>query len=181
MSPGLHEVEYKLGKQFFSNMESQDVRDADINVKLTVDHKGDFYNLTFDIAGEVTLLCDRCLDDLIYPIEAQYKLAVQYGSDYNDDNDELLIIPESDNTLNVSYMIYDTVELQIPMKHVHPMGKCNRAISAILKKHRARTADDEDSELEDQLIEEMDKDMSIDDGGATDPRWDALKKLTDNE
>lgn len=181
MSPGVHEVEYKLGKQFFVNMESQSVHDADLTVHLTVNHKSDLYYLDFNISGEVTLICDRCLDDLHYPIDTTYAIAVKYGDDYNDDNDDLLVIPESDNTLNVAYMIYETVELAIPMKHVHPLGKCNRAMSAILKKHRARRADeDDDTELEEQLIEEMDHvDMSSDDV-PTDPRWDELKKLTDN-
>lgn len=182
MSPGVHEVEYHLGKQFFADMESQDIHDADLDVKLTVDHKGDFYNLSFHIVGDVTLLCDRCLDELHFPIDATYNIAVEYGEDYNDDNDEVLVIPMSDNTLNVSYMIFDTVELQIPIKHVHPMGKCNRAMSAILKKHRARRPDDEDAELEDQLIDEMDQiDAEGDsDSTPTDPCWDALKKLSDN-
>lgn len=180
MSPGVHEVEYHLGKQFFENMESQDVHDADLTVKLTVNHKMDMYYLDFVVSGEVTLICDRCLDDLHYPLEAKYSIAVKYGDDYNDDNDDLLVIPESDNTLNVAYMIYDTVELQIPMKHVHPLGKCNRAMSAILKKHRAHRADDEDAELEDQLIDEMEQDDNIAASDNIDPRWDELKKLTDN-
>lgn len=184
MSVGVHEFEYRLGKQFFVNMESQDVHDADLLVKLTVTHKNDMYYLEFVVTGEVTLICDRCLDDLHYPIEATYSITVKYGEDYNDDNDDLLVIPESDNYLNVAYMIYDTVELHIPMKHVHPMGKCNRAMSAILKKHRAHHPDDEDTELEEQLIDEMESgaidDMPETEETPTDPRWDALKKLKDN-
>ncbi len=180
MSPGLHEIEYKLGKQFFANMESSDVHDADLTVKLTVNHKSDLYYLHFVITGEVKLICDRCLDLMSYPIDAAYDIAVKYGDDYNDDSDELLEIPESDNYLNVAYMIYDTVELQIPMKHVHPMGKCNRAMSAILRKHRAHRPGDEDAELEDQLMDEIDVESDDEASAASDPRWDELKKLTDN-
>ncbi|MCM1109959.1 MAG: DUF177 domain-containing protein [Clostridium sp.] len=165
-------------------MESQDIHDADLDVKLTITYKGDTYLLDFRIDGEVTLICDRCLDDLHFPLEATYSIAVKYGDDYNDDNDDLLVIPESDNTLNVAYMIYETVELHIPMKHVHPLGKCNRAMSSILKKHRATRPGDEDAELEEQLIDEIehaDLDAPADDDVApTDPRWDALKKLKDN-
>lgn len=181
MSLGLHEFEYKLGKQFFVNMESQDVHDADLTVHVVVNHKDDLYYLTLNVTGEVILICDRCLDTMPYPIEASYNITVKYGPDYNDDSDELLEIPESDNTLNVAYMIYDTVELQIPIKHVHPLGKCNRAMSAILRKHRAHRPDDEDAELEDQLIDEMEADTSssdVDDSGSTDPRWDKLKDFT---
>ena len=67
--------------------------------------------------------------------------------------------------------------LAIPIKHVHPLGKCNRAMSAILKKHRAR-ATGEDADLENDLIDEMDHMDSGDSDAQTDPRWDALKGLS---
>ena len=183
LGTGTHNFEYHLDKQFFTNMENSDIHGADLDVKLTVVYNGEFSTLDFSIAGEVTLICDRCLDDLHFPIEATYHIVVKYGEDYNDDNDEVLEIPAGDAFLNVAYMIYDTVVLAIPIKHVHPLGKCNRQMSAMLKKHRA-TTDGEDSELEDQLIEEMD---SMEDSQpaqeTTDPRWDALRKLgtSDNE
>ena len=176
---GSHRFEYRLGKQFFVDMESADVRDADITVALDVQYNGDFYVLDFKISGEVVIMCDRCLDDLHHPIDADYHIVVKYGDDYNDDSDEVLEIPESDATLNVSYMIYDTVVLAIPMKHVHPAGKCNRQMSAMLRKHRAQ-ADDEDAELQHDLIDEIDNidADSATDGAASDPRWNALRKLS---
>lgn len=157
---GKHTFEYHLDKTFFQNMENSDVRDADAKVVLDVDHRAEGYYLQFHLTGTLTLLCDRCLDELPIDVDSEYSLTVRYGSDYNDDSDTLLIIPESDNYLNVAYMIYDTAVLAIPARHVHPLGKCNRAMSALYKKH-ARSADDEDAELEDQLIDEMD-DMQAD-------------------
>ena len=181
LGTGTHEFEYHLDKQFFVNMESADVHDADLSVKLTVQYNGDFYTLDFHIEGEVVLICDRCLDDLHFPIDTDYHIVVKYGEDYNDDNDEVLEIPESDNTLNVAYMIYDTVVLAIPIKHVHPLGKCNRQMSAMLKKHRART-NDEDSDLENDLIDEIDNlDAESSSDGGSDPRWNALKKLSGDD
>lgn len=178
---GTHKFEYHLDKQFFVNMESSDIHDADLNVALTVQYNGDIYNLDFHITGEVVLICDRCLDDLCFPIDATYHIVVKYGEDYNDDNDEVLEIPETDNTLNVAYMIKDTVELAIPMKHVHPLGKCNRQMSAMLKKHRATSGDD-DADLENELIDEIDNiDAQSSAAGNSDPRWDALRKLSDED
>lgn len=181
MAPGTHTYEYHLGKVFFTNMESEDVHDADLNVNLTVEYKSDVYSLDFAIEGVVTLICDRCLDDLEFPIDTTYHINVKYGEDYNDDSDDLLVIPESDNYLNVAYMIYDTVVLAIPIKHVHPLGKCNRQMSAMLKKHRAGAGvSDEDAELQSQLIEEMDS-MEDEAEQRTDPRWDALKNISTSE
>ncbi len=179
LSIGTHTFEYHLDKQFFVNMESQDVRDADLNVVLTVKYDGEVYALDFAITGEVVLLCDRCLDELHYPIEASYKVTVKYGEDYNDDSDEVLEIPAGDASLNVSYMIYDTVTLAIPIKHVHPLGKCNRAMSAALRKHRAR-ANDEDADLENELMDGIDDDDEAAES-APDPRWNALRKLSEGE
>lgn len=156
LAEGKHTFEYHLDRQFFENMESPDVRDADVNVTLTADYHNDVYALSFVMKGTVVVPCDRCLDDLTLDIDATYAINVKYGEDYRDDSDELLEIPYGDTTLNVAYMIYDTVSLAIPIKHVHPLGKCNRAMSSLLKKHRARTSDDPDAELEDELIDEMD-------------------------
>lgn len=176
LAKGRHEFTFRLGKKFFDDMESADVRDADIEVIVTVDYNGDVYDLNFDVKGEVTVLCDRCLDEMPWPIEAGYHIMVKYGDSYRDDSDELLEIPDNVNDLNVAYMIYDTVSLAIPIKHVHPLGKCNRQMSAMLRKHRAGHRDDEDAELEDQLIDEMD---SVDSSASSpsDPRWDALRGL----
>lgn len=179
MPEGVERFDYHLDKTFFMNMENADVREADLDVKLTVVNRGGIYNLDFAITGSVTLLCDRCLDDLVLPIDAPYHIAVKYGDCYNDESDELLEIPESDNFLNVAYMVYDTVALAIPIKHVHPLGKCNRAMSAILKKHRAHSIDDDEEALDDEFFDEVD-DMGSASESPTDSRWDELKKLNDN-
>ena len=180
LSQGTHEFEYHLDKQLFVNMESADVRDADVNVGLVVTYANDVYDLSFSVNGTVTVPCDRCLDDLVIDIDTHYGTKVKYGDDYREDADDLIEIPESDSYLNVAYMIYDTVSLAIPIKHVHPMGKCNRAMSSLLKKHRARTPDDPDAELEEELMDEMDSmpdDTSSSQQQSTDPRWDKLKEL----
>ena len=179
---GTHQFEYHLDKQFFDNMESADIRDADVNVTLEVTYANDVYDLHFTVKGSVVVPCDRCLDDLTLDIDTTYSVKVKYGEEYRDDSDDIMEIPESDTTLNVAYMIYDTVSLAIPIKHVHPMGKCNRAMSSLLKKHRAVAANDADAELEDELIEEMDSmpepsDDSRDEDAPSDPRWDKLKDL----
>ena len=174
LTEGTHEFCFHLGPEFFSNMENTDIHGANLKVKLTVVYARDIYELSFHITGDIVLLCDRCLDEMTLPVDATYNINVQYGADYDDSSDNLLIIPESDRDLNVSYMIYDTVVLEIPIKHVHPAGKCNRQMSAMLRKHRVRSGN-EDSELEDELIDEIDS--MTDSDTPSDPRWDALKGL----
>lgn len=173
MPAGSQEFSYHLDKQFFINMESSDVYDANLDVHLAVNNRGGVYELEFTVTGNVTLICDRCLDNLEQEIDTDYHITVKYGDCYNDDSDEVLEIPESDNYLNVAYIIYDTVELAIPLKHVHAPGKCNRAMSAKLNKHRALIASEEDAESADELIDDTEESI--------DPRWNELKKLKNND
>ena len=184
MPIGTQQFEYTIGPEFFRNMENTDVRKADIKVVLSVKNSGESFGLDFDIKGMIIIPCDRCLDDLEHNVDTKYHLRVKYGEEYCDENDEVLIIPESDNSLNVAYMIYDSIILTIPLKHVHPMGKCNRAMSAHLKKHSTRNMSDEDfeddgfSEEESEEIFEGNDDNNNEE--TSDPRWDALKDLKDN-
>ena len=160
MPIGTQEFEYHLGGDFFVNMESLDIHGADLDVKLLVTHKSDVYDLEFEIDGEITLLCDRCLDEMQYEVAEDYHIVVKYGEEYCDDSDEVLIIPENENYLNVAKLIYDTVSLSIPMVHVHEEGECNEMMSEELRKHQA-------SEV--SADEEM-----------IDPRWAKLKELSEN-
>lgn len=179
---GNHEFEYELGKQFFEDMESADIRDAHLKVNALVNVKGDVYEFSLKVTGELTLICDRCLDELPWPVDTEYKVFVKYGEDYNDEADNLLVIPESDNFLNISYILYDTVALTIPIKHVHPMGKCNRAMSSLLRKHRSPVSnlEGEDSDMMEEMMDSIDDiDNGVDDA-PVDPRWNDLKKIQDN-
>ncbi len=180
MPQGERDYDFHLDKQFFDDMECADVRGANLDAALKVVHRNGVYELDFTLTGDVTVACDRCLDDLQLPVESGYHIVVKYGDEFRQDSDELLEIPESDDSVNVAYMIYDTAMLAIPIKHVHPLGKCNRAMSALLKKHRAVRPDDPDAELEDELLDGID---DAQDGGSapSDPRWDALKGLNSSE
>lgn len=177
MPVGSQEFDYQIGKQFFVNMEDNDVRNADVKVHLKVEHKNDYYDLHFTLGGEIIVACDRCLDDLALPVDTVYHIIVKYGDDYRDDSDEFLEIPYSDADINVAYMIHDTIALAIPIKHVHPAGKCNRAMSSLLSKHRASAIDgDDDADFDIDFIDDDADDTGRSDA-PTDSRWDKLKDL----
>ena len=95
------------------------------------------------------------------PIDADNHLVAKFGLEYNDD-DEVIIVPEEEGILDMSWFIYEFIVLNIPIKHVHAPGKCNPAMIQMLHEHNAARSSEEEEE---QTI---------------DPRWDALKKLKDS-
>lgn len=142
---GHHEQDFVCDTEFFKNMEHPGIHKADVKVHLDLVKKHDVYDCTFHCNGTLQVPCDRCLDPVDIDVDTDYHIMVKYGESYNDESDDILIIPESNPYLNVAYMLYDTIVLCVPLRCVHPMGKCNRAMAAALNKHKAN-ADDEDSD-----------------------------------
>lgn len=142
---GRHEQDFTCDTEFFKNMENPEILSADVKAHLVVVKKNGAYDLTFTCRGSLHIPCDRCLDPMEHPVDTTYHITVQYGDRYDDVSDDLLVIPMSDTYLNVAYMLYDTILLTIPMRHVHPAGQCNRAMAAVLARHRgpAAVADDQ--------------------------------------
>lgn len=147
---GHHEQDFVCDTEFFRNMENTEVISADVKVHLDIEVKHEAYDCTFTFKGKLEIPCDRCLDPMDHDVDTRYHIVVKYGETYNDDADNVLIIPERDRYLNVAYMLYDSIMLTIPMRHVHPQGKCNRAMAAVLHKHHSPVDDEEIDELLEQ-------------------------------
>lgn len=176
LTPGVHEFDYLLENKFFVDIDGDQCQKGKVHVHLTLKRTAMVFELNFHSEGVVVIPCDRCLDDMEQPIETDNRLYVKFGSEYAEESDEILIIPEDDGTLNIAWFLYEFIALAIPMKHVHAPGKCNKAMSAKLSQHRARSIDDEDDDFEDMNDNEI-SEQNV----PTDPRWDALKGLIEND
>lgn len=145
---GEYHQDFLLDSVFFKNMENTDVLDSDVKVHMDMTHRNGIYDCTFTLKGTIRIPCDRCLDPMVHEVDTQYHIRVKYGPEYDDSSDDVLVIPETDLTLNVAYMLYDTVLLTIPMRHVHQAGKCNKAMLGALQKHRSVQAQAEEDVLD---------------------------------
>ena len=106
--------------------------------------------------GEVEVMCDRCTDHFSQEVSGERKVIVKFGETFLDEGDDLIILPPSENELDVSGLIYESIVLSIPSRRVHPEGECNQDTLDALEKIRVEETNEEST---------------------TDPRWDALKKL----
>ena len=160
-------VECHLDESFFNTDEQTEVRRADVGVTLEVTRKSETtYHLEIACKGTVTVGCDRCLDDLDLPVDTDYGLNVeQLGTELDDSNDELLIVPADWRELDAAPIVRDTVLLSLPMTHCHEREEdCNADVLDVLDSHRVEAVPDGD-------------DPESETNNGTDPRWEALKKL----
>jgi uncharacterized metal-binding protein YceD (DUF177 family) len=160
---GKHQFEYQIDKTFFDQFEYDEFEAVDIKVNMTLEKKTTMLELAFKHAGTVHVPCDLTGEMFDLPVKGKFKLVVQFGEAYNDDNDELLILPHGEHQIDVSQIIYEMIVLSVPQKRVHPGVKDGTLDSEALRKLK-------DLEVK-QVKPETEKENE------TDPRWDKLKQL----
>jgi uncharacterized metal-binding protein YceD (DUF177 family) len=88
---------------------------------------------------------------------------VKFGTDYNDEDDEILIIPHGSHQVNIQQQVYETIVLSLPVKRIHPGVADGSLQSDVLDRLDSLSLGS--NETNDNEEEQ------------TDPRWDDLKKL----
>ncbi len=151
-------MERDLGDDFFEAVDASGVRSGQLHTTLTIQRRADVFELQFHTTGKVTVPCDVCLDDMDQPIETSDRLTAQLGETDSEEGD-VVMVSEEEGILDVAWFVYESIVLNIPLRHVHAPGKCNPAMMNILKEHSAARSGDRDEEK------------------TVDSRWAALKNL----
>lgn len=131
LSQGRTEFRWRVGEEFFDRFENSEILAADLDVEVSAEKSGHFIGVDCDINGEVTVTCDRCLEELVLPVETGFRLSVKFGQEPADSSDasegerEIVWLPESDADLDLGQIVYDYVCLSLPVQRVHPEGECN--------------------------------------------------------
>ena len=149
---------WELDDQFFESLEGVQVHGGSLHVSGSIRKAVGFYELLLHTDGTVRIPCDRCLDMMNQPIEADLRLVVKLGSEYSEDED-VITVDEKEGVLSTAWFIYETIALAVPIQHVHQPGDCNDAMMRKLQELSAARSSDADAT----------------DG--IDPRWMALKNL----
>jgi uncharacterized metal-binding protein YceD (DUF177 family) len=169
---GKHHFEYQISKEFFENFDYEEFQNSDIKVNLVLEKGSNLLELNFKHKGTVNVPCDLTSEDFDLPIKGKMKLIVRFGDEYNNDNEELLILPHGEFELDVSQYIYEMIALSVPLKRVHPGIKDGSLqTEALTRLNELKVKDPSDSEKAKQIKEESKQEEDID------PRWDKLKKL----
>ena len=155
-------LEWVLDDQFFLLLEGAQLQHGSVHVSGTIRKSVGFFELLLHGEGTVEVACDRCLDPMDQPIEADLRLIVKLGTEYTED-DEVITVDEQKPVLDTAWLIYESIVLAVPIRHVHQPGDCNVSMSEKLEQLSAARSSGADAE------------------DAIDPRWSALLKVKSEE
>ena len=133
------------------------------NIKLVIEFnkKSTLLELYFEANGSINVNCDLTNEPFNQEVSGNYHFVVKFGEEFNDENEDLLILPHGSYQVNIQQYIYESIVLALPSKRIHPGVKDGTLKSDILEK----------------LEELSPKGKDISEETDIDPRWDNLKKL----
>ena len=165
LKQGKHQFEYDIDNKFFEHFEYDDFNSANVKVDLELEKKPTMLELAFRASGTVNVYCDLTNEPYDQPIDSELFLVVKFGQEYNDENEDLLILPHGEYEVNIQQYIYELIVLAVPSKRVHPGVLDGTLKSEVLEKL------DELSPREKEIKAEED----------IDPRWEKLKNLLNDK
>ena len=156
LSIGVHKYDFDINDKFFEEIEYSEFSKGSLIVGLSLEKQERMIILHFSIKGNVVVQCDRCLEEMDYPVDVEETLYVKFGDNKDEETDEILILPETEYQLDISRLINEYITLAMPIRHVHGddengVSLCNVEALKMLEKLSERHT--------------------------TDPRWEKLKNI----
>lgn len=163
LKPGKHHFEYQISNAFFEIFDYNEYQDSNIKVNVVLEKKSTLLELTFKHKGFVNVPCDLTSEDFDLPIKGTMTLIVRFGEEFNNENEELLILPHGEFEIDISQYIYEMIVLSVPLRRVHPGIKDGSLKTEALTKLNELAVKEEKEEIKEEEN--------------IDPRWDKLKQL----
>lgn len=157
---GQHRFNFEVDHAFFAAFEDSPIEQGHLHVHLDFDKRPGMYVLEFTIDGTVQTPCDRCLENIHLPVNAEHRLLVKFSDEERPDEAEVIYVSPDLEKLNVARYVYEFIVLSMPIIKVYD---CENDENAVCNEDMLSYLD-EDASTESETIEEAN------------PMWDELRK-----
>lgn len=124
---GKHEYEFVLDNAFLSAITPSELLGGECSVAAEIEMRESDFTLGMKIRGEVQVACDRCLDPM--------SIAVDLDEVVEDAD-------ETDGALNLPWLAYELIIVNLPLVHSHQPGGCNPQMELLLQSHLCSESED---------------------------------------
>ena len=123
---GMHSFDFQLDDDFFASLEKSEILNGNVVCKATLNLREEDYQLNIAVHGTVFVVCDRCLDPMPLEIDDEQEI---FSAD--EENDQMV----NGQTVNLQWLAYEIVSINIPIVHSHQPGECNQQMELLLHDH----------------------------------------------
>lgn len=125
--------DYQLSDGFFGQLDQDEILGGAVRATVTIIPVGDAFRMQLQVAGCVKIICDRCLDEMEQAVEAADEMIVKIGR--GEDEDGIVYADAQTGELDLSWLLYELIETNLPIVHCHQAGGCNPQMEELLQAH----------------------------------------------
>ncbi len=121
LKSGSQRFVFEVGDSLLASIEGSCIKHGAAEV--TVDaQKSGTSSVILDITakGEVTVECDRCLGDLVLPVDYAGRLNVRISDEQGPYDGDIIWVSPAEDCIELGQYIYESVVLSLPLRRVHP-------------------------------------------------------------
>ena len=136
LKEGEHNYIFKISDTFLKNFGFNELNNVHIQVNSILVKKSSLMELSLNGKGSYILTCDISNEEFHHRVDSKLNYIIKFGENYNDENDQFVIIPHNSFKFNIAKTIYEMIVLSIPQKKLHPGvidGSLNSKTVKILK------------------------------------------------
>ena len=134
LETGHYEFDYQLDSAYFAAIEKTELLGGQVSSKAVLDLREDDFDLAMTVHGVVQVTCDRCLEPM------DIRMDVEESVNLEDESEESV---EEIKTIDLDWLAYEMIAVNLPLVHSHQPGGCNPQMDALLQDHLCTEAEDE--------------------------------------
>ena len=157
---GKHLYRYQLNRDFFNLFDYDEFKAANIDIMIELTKRDNLLEFSIQSQGVVNVPCDLSGEYFDQPVQGNLDFIINFGETFNDDREDLIILPYHAHTYNVAQQIYENVVLHVPTKRIHP-----DVASGKMQNDGWQYIINRDTDIQEEEPKEID------------PRWATLKKI----
>ncbi len=120
LAQGKYHYSFRLSTAYFQQQEKSEIMGGDVAVEADLTLRESDYSLHLTARGEVVLVCDRCLGEMKYTVDVE--------DDVRPDEAD-----EQTDALDLSWLAYEMITINLPLVHSHPDGECTPDMQQLLQ------------------------------------------------
>ena len=131
LSLGEHLIDFQLDDTYLQAIEKSEILGGRVEVKARLDLREEDFDLQISVDGVVQVTCDRCLDPMDMDVDA-----TEDEWDWE----------EKVQTIDLAWLAYELITVNLPLVHSHQSGGCNPKMAALLQDHLCTSVEDDNTD-----------------------------------
>ena len=149
LKSGSYDFDFQVDDALFEAYDRAEIKGGSCQAHVEMKRSDTMLELNVTIEGEVICECDRCLEDCPIAVDYEGDLVVKFSDEIDDYDGDVMWISPSEDFLDLTQYIYESIVLSLPYRRVHEEGGCNPEMLASFQ----QISEEELEELEAQAEE----------------------------